>query len=177
MLKLICVDVAGMIADCVDGISLECLGGTCTLFAELVKERRKTDSFLDYKLISSVPLMVWAFKFGLNVRKTIWDLALQGKMEMVGGLMDHGFKGGEVIVCIAAGNGDLELVKKILLNGGLMCNAAPGWAAKKGHLEVIQWMEENGFVKWKYESDLLSARRGGHEATYQWLIDHGWPSA
>ena len=45
--------------------------------------------------------------------------------------------------------------------------------AKKGHLEVVMWLKENG-CKWD-EVSCYGAAKQGHLETLKWMIEHGCP--
>ena len=102
------------------------------------------------------------------------------KAQKQAGKLENVTQGNNIAVQIAAQNGNLELVKWLILESGqpvdatVANNAAVRWAAKNGHLDVVRWLvKESGQAVDVTDLDnyaLRASAQNGHLDVVRWLV-------
>lgn len=79
----------------------------------------------------------------------------------------------EVAIQTAAGKGYLEMVKLLTGGKGGSYDRSLGWAANKGHKEVVEYLDSHSYYKYRPDIILIKAVEGGQEDIVKYALSRG----
>ena len=117
----------------------------------------------------NLPLLKWSYQEGLSdINYALGTIAIKHhQLEIMKFLIEQGD------VCLARDlqraveSGNLEMVKLVYrsINKGDLFDPTL-WAAESGHLEILQWFQNNGY---SHRDEFIMAVRGGHLNIVEYL--------